>query len=113
MLLAAFAYPGPAQFLQYSGWKRGRTTFRDKAAFQTTPCSTNVLTVPASEQKGNCVQQVLFVLLRGKHGSGMRAVYLLQSHKNQLCAVRSIKKILEVGQVQRVGLFWSGSWHRI
>lgn len=63
MLLATFAHPVLAQFLLDLGWKRGRTTFRDKAAFQSTPCSSNVLTVPASEQKDNCVQQVLFILL--------------------------------------------------
>lgn len=40
----------------------------------------------------------------------MRAVYLLKKKKNQLSAVRSIKKDLKVGQLQRVGLFRSGSW---
>lgn len=76
ILLATFAYPSPAQFLQYSGWERGRTTFRDKAAFQTTPCSSNVLTMPPSEQKGNCVQQVLLCLAK-RMAPGMRTAYLL------------------------------------
>jgi len=119
MLSAIFAYPGLPQFLLYAGWKRGRTTFRDKTAFQSTPfLQCNVLTLPASEQRENYVQQVLFILLnRRKHRLSMRPVYLLKKKKNQLSTVRCIKKKKnkkknqqKVGQLQRVDLFRSGSW---
>lgn len=88
MLLSTFAYPSPAQFLQYLGWKRGRATLRDKAALQSIPCSSSVLTVP---EKGYLATGTIF--LRGKHSSAMRVVYLLKNlKKNLLSTVRSIKK---------------------
>lgn len=117
MLLATLAYPGPALFLQYSGWKRGRNTFRDKAAFQRTPCSSNVLTVPASKQKGNCVQQVPLISLSKRKAWTWHESCLpvkKKKIKNQPSSVRCIKKNNhKVGQLERVGLFLSGSCHRI
>lgn len=79
MLLAIFSYPSPAQFLQYLGWRRDRTTLRDKAAFESSPCSFDVLT-----QQKDTSQHLLTILLSKRkaqlcHESCLPAKKILKS----------------------------------